>query len=40
MFAASPNGAKILETHDTDALRQLLARFAAKVVVKYRSLQK
>jgi hypothetical protein len=40
MFAASPNGGKILETHDTDALRQLLARFAAKVVVKYRSLQK
>jgi hypothetical protein len=40
MFAASPNGAKILETHDADAFRQLLARFAAKVVLRYRSLQK
>jgi hypothetical protein len=40
MFASSPNGAKILETHDTDALRSLLARFAAKVVVRYRSSQK
>ena len=40
MFATSPNGAKVLETHDTEALRTLLARFAAKVVVKYRSLQK
>jgi hypothetical protein len=40
MFAASPNGAKILETHDADAFRQLLARFAGKVVGRYRSSKK
>jgi hypothetical protein len=40
MFATSPNGAKVLETHDTEDLRKLLARFATKVVLKYRSLQK
>jgi hypothetical protein len=40
MFGTSPNGAYILETHDADALRDLLARFAVKVVTRYRSSQK
>lgn len=40
MFATAPNGAKILETHDADGLRDLLARFAVKVVARYRSSKK
>jgi hypothetical protein len=40
MFVSSPNGAYILETHDADGLRDLIARFAVKVVTRYRSSQK
>jgi hypothetical protein len=39
MYAASSDGAKVLEGYNADALRDSLSHFAVKVVGRYRKLQ-
>jgi hypothetical protein len=40
MYASSPDSARVLEGYDTNTLRDTLARFAARVVERYRASRK
>jgi hypothetical protein len=40
MYLSSPDSAKVLERYDTNTLRDTLARFAARVVERYRKSRK